>query len=933
MNTKKSNNMEQTKKGEKILTELQNPWTIKPEKIREILRVDLEKGLTKKEVRKQKRLFGSNEIKKVEKTSIWQILFNQFKSLLVAFLIIASILSFVFEEYIDGIAIAIVIFINSGVGFFTEYRAERAIESLYELTKIKTNVRRNGEIKEISAQKIVIGDIVVLKTGDIVPADARITTLTNLKVDESSLTGESVPVAKKDQVLEKVTPLAERENMIYKGTVITRGSCEGVVVAIGEDTEIGKISSLVKKTSKGETPLTRRLSKLGRRLLWLTLVIAAIIFGVGLLRGGEIIHLIESSTALAVATVPEGLPIVATIALARGMWRMAEKNAIINKLSAVEALGSTNIICVDKTGTLTENQMTGTKIILHEKEIKVTGRGLSTQGEFKINGENQDIKNIPALKKIIQTGVFCNKAELQERKEKDHAYEGFGDPIEVALLVLGGKAGIWKQKLEEKYPQEKLEPFNVDIKMMGAINKYDDRFFVSVKGAPKAVLEASESVITKDGKKELKEATRSNFRSINEKLAKEGLRILGFAYKETNTKDIEIFGKLTFLGLIAFLDPPREEVKPAILKCKQAGIRVIMVTGDQVATAENIAKRVGLVENSPKTMHGSDIEKLADKDEKIKEQVKETDIFARFTPEQKLELIDLYQAENLVIAMTGDGVNDSPALEKANIGVAMGKRGTQVAKEASDLIIKDDDFQTITLAVEEGRVIANNIKKFAMYLLSCNFNEIILIFILTLLQLPIITPLQILYLNLITDIFPALALAVGRGGKNIMDRDPRPADESIITLNNWLFIGIFGAILTAPTLSIFLILNGFTNYPEEFILTITFLVLGFAQLWHVFNLRSKGSKFFKNEITTNKYMWGGIVLSIILLLAGTYIPGLNDILHITNPGFYGWLMIIGMSLLPLIIGQLWIAFGNNLINKIKLLKAKLISEKNKNKKG
>ncbi|MBD3191221.1 MAG: HAD-IC family P-type ATPase [Candidatus Heimdallarchaeota archaeon] len=909
---------------EEILSQLENPWRTKKEKITELLQVDPKEGLTTKDARQKRKMFGSNELKRVEKKSVWKILFDQVKSILIAFLVVASVLSFVFGEIVDGTAIIIVIFINTAIGFFTEYRAQRAIESLYELTKVKSTVRRNGKTKKISADKLVLGDIIVLKTGDIIPADARIIDSSTLQVDEASLTGESVPIAKEEKIFEKQIPLADRKNMLYKGTAITRGSGEGVVVAIGEDTEIGKISTLVKRAKKGETPLTRRLAKLGRELLVVTLVIAAVIFGVGFLRGKELILMIESSTALAVATVPEGLPIVATVALARGMWRMANKNAIINRLSAVEALGSTNIICVDKTGTLTENQMTVTKIILHDRKIKVTGRGLSPEGEFFIDSTKINPAELEPLHKIIQVGIFCNDAEIQQNGAKQ--YNAFGDPIEAALLILGGKADIWREDLLAEHPQVKLEPFDVKVKMMGTINKFSNRFFVSVKGAPEVVLDACNTIETEEGVIELTNELREDLLQVNKEMAEDGFRVIGCAYKETESADVDLYEKLTFLGLVDFLDPPREEVKPAIIQCKNAGIKIVMVTGDQAATAKNIARNLSLADEPLKILNGEDIKKIDEMTEELKKEIKETDIFARFTPEQKLELIDVYQSEDAVVAMTGDGVNDAPALEKANIGVAMGQRGTQVAKEASDMIIKDDNFQTITYAVEEGRIIANNIRKFVMFLLSCNLSEMLLIFIPSILNLPLlITPLQILFLNLITDIFPAFALAVCRGEQKIMEQPPRPPDEPILTKKHWTFIITYGTILTIPPLASFFILSGITANIDDYVLTITFLVLAFTQLWHAFNMRQKGSNIIKNEITTNIYMWLGIALSIILLIIGTYLPGLKTYLQTTNPGVDGWLLIIGISLIPLVIGQLWISFSEKLIQLLANWREKKIS--------
>jgi Ca2+-transporting ATPase len=702
------------------LDAIQDPWKISKNKILKELSVESKQGLNFSEIEKRREKFGSNEMKQKETKSTLEIFAEQFKSIIVLLLLIASIISFIFGEIIEGIAISAVIVINTLIGFFTELKAIRSMEGLYELTKVKAKVKRGNEIKTILADKLVLGDIVQLDAGDLVPADLRIIESSKLQVNESSLTGESVPVDKDENLLEdEEIPLAERKNMLYKGTAITRGSSEGVVIAIGESTELGKISALVQEAGEGETPLTKRLQQLGRKLFWITLVVAVVVALSGIIRNKELFLMIESALALAIATVPEGLPIVATISLARGMWRMAEKNALINRLSAVETLGETNIICTDKTGTLTENRMTVVKLFLNNKIVEITGRGLEREGDFLIDGV--ELKEKDLLSRLLKVSVLCNNASLKNEEAIDE--KSIGDPLEVALLVMGAKQGYSREDLLEQYPEVREESFDPDINMMATINKFDEGYLVSVKGAPKEVLEVSESYRINGTTKHLDEDAKSIILEKNEEFANDGLRIIAVANKEVKSQDIDPYSNLIFLGLIALLDPAREEVKPAIEKCKIAGIKVIMITGDQAATAKYIGKELGLItEENAYVKEGTDIKSHEDFSEKELEQILSTRIFARVSPDQKLNLIDTYQKEGSIVAMTGDGVNDAPALRKSNIGVAMGKRGTQVAQEAADVILEDDNFATITTAVEEGRVILDNIKKFVIYLLSFNIS-------------------------------------------------------------------------------------------------------------------------------------------------------------------------------------------------------------------
>lgn len=892
----------------------ESPWKYSNKKVVNKLKVDQSFGLSKNEIESRRDLFGSNEMKKKEKKSAFEILIKQFKSMIIVLLLVATIISFIFGEIIEGIAISVVIVINTIIGFFTELKAARSMEALYELTKVKTKVRREGEIFKISADDLVVGDIVLLNAGDLVPADLRIITSSKLQANESSLTGESIPVEKrKEKIKEEDTPLAERHNILYKGTAITRGSAEGIVFAVGKDTELGKISTLVQEAGEGETPLTRRLQKLGRNLFWVTLAIAALVGISGIIQNKDLFLMIESALALAIATVPEGLPVVATISLARGMWRMAEKNALINRLSAVETLGSTNIICTDKTGTLTENRMTVIKIYQLKKVIEITGKGFDMEGKFLIDDEEINPEKIERLSRLIKVCMLCNNATIKE-EEKNSDKNFVGEPLEVALLILGSKIGLDCKELLEKYPEIREESFDPSINRMATINKFKNKYLVSVKGAPEDVLDVCTSYCSENGIQNLTQEIKDDILKKNKEFAEKGLRVIATASKEVESQDIDPYSELEFLGLVALLDPARKEVKPAIEICKRAGIKIIMITGDQAPTAQYIGDELGLITNEgSEVKEGQYIRPYEElSSEKLKE-IENSTIFARVEPEQKLNLIEIYQKEGSVVAMTGDGVNDAPALRKANIGVAMGKRGTQVAQEAADMILEDDNFETITTAVEEGRIITDNIKKFVIYLLSCNISEILLVFLASLLGMPLpILPLQILFLNVVTDIFPAFALTAGEGTSGIMDRPPRDSDKPIITKNHWIITAIYGFGLTLTVLGAFAIALYILNIDEARAVSISFLTLAFVQLWHVLNMRSSGSKLIDNEVFKNIYIWGAIALSTVLILIATYLPGLSFVLKITNPQLDGWLIIIGMSLIPLILGQVWKSYGKEI---------------------
>ena len=614
--------------------------------------------------------------------------------------------------------------------------------------------------------------------------------------------------------------------------------------------------------------------------------------------------MVETAIALSVAAVPEGLPIVATVALARGMWRMAKRNAIINRLSAVETLGATSIICTDKTGTLTENRMSVTQIALDTGKVEVSGEE-QTKGEFHQAGKTIDPVDNEILRKVLEVSVLCNNATLpQNNAEKEH--KAVGDPTEIALLAVGAKAGLHRDELLEKQPEVREEAFDSETKMMATFHFVEGKYRVTVKGAPESVLPVCSHCLSTEGVRNINRETHQFWQSKCDRLAKDGLRILAIAQKTVDSSEVKPYEDLTLLGVVGLLDPPRQDVKKAIKACHDAGIRAIMVTGDQPVTARNIGLAVGLT--TPEEAEAEQGKALKSPDElspQEHERLRQIPIFARVSPEQKLNLIALHQEAGSIVAMTGDGVNDAPALKKADIGVAMGKRGTQVAREAADMVLQDDAFSTIIAAVEQGRSIFNNIRKFTLYLLSGNVGEIIAVAAASLTDAPLpLLPLQILFLNAVNDVFPALALGVGAGNPALMQRPPRDSKESILTTKHWWAIALYGLLIAVTVLGAFALALITFNLGEQKAVTISFLTLAFGRLWHVFNMRDAGSGLIRNEITTNPYIWGALLICTGLLLSAVYLPGLHDALKTVNPGVNGWGLAIAMSFMPLIVGQI-----------------------------
>jgi Ca2+-transporting ATPase len=863
--------------------------------------VDSAVGLNSAEVIGRRAEFGRNQLSPPKRSGLLSIVANQFKSIVILLLCVAGAVAFVFSSPVEGIAIFAVIAINASIGFVSELRATRSMEALSRLGQVQTVVMRDGVLQEILAEELVPGDIVIIEAGDIVSADIRLVEAAKLQVDEAALTGESMPVRKSIDTLAADTPMIEQANMLFRGTAITRGTGRGVVVHTGLGTELGRISTMVSEAEAQHTPLEKRLNTMARRLVWVVLGIAVFIAVAGILSGRDSYLAIEVAIALAVAAIPEGLPVVATITLARGMWRLAKKNALIARLSAVETLGATSVILTDKTGTLTENRMSMTSVSIADTDLEISSADGGHSARIIEKGRDMCSASAALLDDLLAVASLCSNASIDA--DIDGEPHAVGDPTEIALLHAAEKRNVKRRELLRRKPELQELAFDPATKLMATLHADDAGVLVAVKGAPEVVLPICDSEQTSAGQRLLSEAARDTWLARAHEMGNSGLRTLAIARKTQGNVHKKAYSNLTLLGLVGLEDPPREGVKDAIHRCRDAGIKVIMVTGDHAATARNIASEVDIVDAHAEPrqfLDGTELEPVFDPEHP--ERLDEARVFSRVSPEQKLMLIDGFQQHDQVVAMTGDGVNDAPALKKADIGVAMGIRGTQVAKEAAAMVLQDDEFGTIVEAVAQGRAIYENIRKFIVYLLSCNISEILIVGIATIAGAPLpLLPLQILFLNLVTDVFPALALGVGEGSPDLMKQRPRPFSEQLLTRTHWIRIVLHGLVIAAAVLSAMAIAITQLGADTKQAVTISFCTLTLAQVWHVFNMRDDIRKPFVNEITRNIWIWLAIATCILLLLVAVYVPLLSEVLEISHPGSAGWLLIIGMSIVPVIV--------------------------------
>lgn len=883
----------------KIKYPFTNPHTLSVTEIVQAFQTDAEKGITQSEAENRTKQFGANIYEAQKQKSIGLMLLLQFKSPIVYLLIAACVVTLYFKNYVEAGAIGVVILVNALIGFFMELQARSSMNALREMDVILCKVIRDGKTQEIPSEKLTPGDVVVLEAGDVIPGDGRLIESNQLQCDESSLTGESLPTQKNLERLDKDTVLGDQHNMVFKGASVMNGNGKAIITGIAKHTQLGTITSLVESAEETVTPLDKKLAGLSKKLIWITLFMTSIFAITGIIQGKSWLVIFETSIALAVAAFPEGLPIVSTVALAYGMLLMARRNAIVKKLSAVETLGSTNVILTDKTGTLTENTIYVDTFSFPSEEIKVhiENKELKFEtGEIKSSEEN--------FQKVKLIGALCNDVTAKTTK---HDKSFLGDPIEIALIHLANTSGTSSDDFKKRYERIAEVPFDSETKIMGTLHKGVDGNFVAAKGSVEHLLAKCSRLHNGKTVEELKDDDKKKILAASEKMAADGLRVLAFAYNEApEFKEDNYLDALIYAGMIGFLDPPRLDIKGAILTCRKAGIKVVMITGDHPLTALNIAKKTGLVNDDEQAViTGKDLPQVDSLTDEWKNKILNTAVFARTTPKQKLEIAGIYQTAGNIVAMTGDGVNDAPALKKADVGIAMGLRGTQVAKETASIVLKDDSFISIAEAVAHGREIFRNIQKFVIYLVSCNLSEI---FIVT--ALGFIAPastllaLQILFLNMVTDVFPALALGVGKGDKTIMDNPPRNPAKNIITNNNWIAIALYSAAITLSVIIVVLYCKAYISTDDKVANNMAFITLAFAQLFHVFNMASPHSKLVVNEITTNKFVWLAILLCSGLIVLVYAVPQLRLVLGLTVLPGKVWLVCTIAALLPLVLVQL-----------------------------
>lgn len=874
-------------------------------------------GLSNEEVSSRKKLYGLNELESKHKINPIVLFFNQFKSFIIYILLFAVTISIVANEYIDAIVIIVILLFNAFFGFIQEYKAEKAIDALRKLSGLKARVIRNGKEELVDTKNLVPGDILLLEEGNKIPADARILESIRMRVLEASLTGESVPVSKISNLIKGDLAIQDKKNMLFSGTSIASGRGTAVITLTGMKTEIGKIAGMISNVQDEMTPLQKKLESLGKWIGLGTIIICAMVFMAGIIRdnilsillAGDVLGFILAAknwfltaVSLAVAAVPEGLPAIVTIALAIGVRKMVKKHALIRKLPSVETLGEATVICSDKTGTLTRNEMTVVKAYTNDHLLELTGEGYEFKG--KVSSSGLPIKKDDKF--LFHIGVLCNNAKIERKNKKN---EISGDPTEASLLVSAEKADLKHKDLLKKWKRTDENPFDSIRKMMSTVNvdPKDKSSFIFTKGATENVLKKCNRILINGKIKTLTKEQKENILAKNDEFASQALRVLGFAYKKIYKKE-QAEKDLIFVGLQAMIDPPHSSVKDSIEKCKQAGIRVIMITGDNQVTAEAIARKIGI---EGKSMQGYDFEKLDDNDQKIA--IEEVNIFSRVEPAHKMAIVSMLQEKGHVVAMTGDGVNDAPAIKKADLGIAMGIAGTDVAKESSDMVLMDDDFTSIVDAIEEGRGIYENIRKFVNFLLSCNLGEVLVIFIAIILGWPLpMTAIMILWMNLVTDGLPALALSIDPNPANLMSKPPKKTGEGIMNKSMMFNIGYVSVLITIGVLSVFnWAMNHYQYLDNDLFMkkiqTIAFTALIITEMVRLQAIRSE----YKLGLFSNKYLVLAVMTSISLQLLVIYTP-LRTFFGTAYLSFLDWGLILGMSAIVYVLN----IAGSSLKNKL-----------------
>ncbi len=878
------------------------------------LAVDYEKGLTQREARRRYELVGPNRLAEQKRITPLALFFSQFTDFMVLVLIAATLLSGLMGEYADAATIIAIIIINAFLGFFQEYRAERSLAALKKMVAPEGKVVREGKLSKIPAEEIVPGDVVVLESGDIVPADLRVLQCNRLKISEAALTGESFPVEKRaDETYREKTTLGDRMNICYMGTVVTGGKGQGVVVATGMQTEMGQIAGYMQDIKQEDTPLQKRLGQLGRCLVLFCLGIVGAVVAVGILHGEETYKMVLTGVSLAVAAIPEGLPAIVTVALAVGVQRMVKREAIVRELPAVETLGCATVICSDKTGTLTQNEMTIRSLYLAGENIKVEGEGYEPHGRIIYpNKKGWLTENKEILERVSKVAALCNNAVLQKdtvkvgglfRKNGRSPWGICGDPTEGAFLVFAAKAGIWKEVLEKKEKRVWEIPFSSERKIMSVVyaGKDEKGYMVYCKGAPAAVLDRCSKIYWRGRVVALTAEIRKDVLKATDNMASQALRVLGMACREITggfrpEKEDELERELTFLGMAGMIDPPRTAAKKAISACRGAGIKIVMITGDHRNTAEAVAKELKIMTGAgQEVLTGVEMDEMSDS--YLQRVVNSVAVYARVTPQHKIRIVRALKKAGHVVAMTGDGVNDAPAVKEADIGICMGITGTDVTKEASSLILGDDDFSTIVAAIEEGRVIYDNIRKFIRYLLSCNMGEVMTMFVAVLLGFPLpLIPIQILWMNLVTDGLPAIALGLDPGEPDVMKKRPRKPQESIFAHGLPAKIIGRGAAIAATVLLAYTAVYYFSGGIMELSRTMAFTTLVFAQLFYVFECRSERYSVFELGLFSNPFLVAAVISSILMQLVVIYTPFFQRVFGTVPLGLGHWFVIIGFAM-------------------------------------